>query len=86
MLIFLLLKVLVVSDIKQGLGYFGPSKHKAWRAVRFSPSSPFISFWRKIHKEKFFWLLTFMCGVLMDLFIIFNVILYGECGPRYVGG
>ncbi|KAJ0006939.1 hypothetical protein Pint_29068 [Pistacia integerrima] len=31
-------KVLVVSDIKQGLGYFGPSKHKAWRTVRFSLS------------------------------------------------
>ncbi|KAJ6715165.1 hypothetical protein OIU85_026646 [Salix viminalis] len=33
MLIFLLLKLLVISDIKQGLGYSGTKGHGTWRNI-----------------------------------------------------
>ncbi|KAJ6711681.1 hypothetical protein OIU79_008003 [Salix purpurea] len=33
MLIFLLLKLLVISDIKQGLGYRGTKGHRTWRNI-----------------------------------------------------
>lgn len=44
-LFFLLLKVLVVSDLKRDLGYCGStSRHRSWRNVRFILSLISFSF------------------------------------------
>ena len=73
MLIFLLLKVLVILDIKQGLGYSGTKRHKAWRNARFISYSFVLHTW------------TWLC-FLVIFFIIFIVKFTFPCAFRYCVG
>lgn len=84
MLIFLLLKVLVVTDIKQDLGYCGSSSgHKAWRNVRFSFQFFCSLYEGKLYVEKRYFSFERVVGELQTVPV---VILCEQYAPRFVSG